>query len=156
MHVHQRKRCWEPVHPFQCCCSRSCKCADGSLTGTFVRSMADEALKWFATGTATGTATRSLQTERPVLVRPQRVCKALLLGRRWRELLLEKGYNGGEPITEAWFTEHLSGGHNPEAVAFLFPGISDSDNAAVADDKEARFRKLAGAPPTPPTTTPLD
>ena len=40
--------------------------------------------------------------------------------------------------------EHLSGGHNPEAVAFLFPGISDGDNAAVADDKEARFRKLAG------------
>ena len=40
--------------------------------------------------------------------------------------------------------EHLSGGHNPEAVAFLFPGISDEDNAAVADDKEARFRKLAG------------
>lgn len=61
----------------------------------------------------------------------------------WRELLVEKGYNGGEPITEEWFTEHLSGGHNPEAVAFLFPGISDSDNAAVADDKEARFRRLA-------------
>ncbi len=64
---------------------------------------------------------------------------------RWRELLLEKGYNGGQPITKEWFTEHLSGGHNPEAVAFLFPGISDADNAAIADDKEARFRTLAGA-----------
>jgi len=61
----------------------------------------------------------------------------------WRDLLMEKGFNGGRPITEEWFTEHLSGGHNPEAVAFLFPGINDVDNAAIADDKEARFRKLA-------------
>lgn len=63
---------------------------------------------------------------------------------RWRELLLEKGYNGGTPIEKAWFTDKLSGGHNPEAVAFLFPGISEADNAVIADDKEARFRKLAG------------
>jgi HAD superfamily hydrolase (TIGR01509 family) len=63
----------------------------------------------------------------------------------WRELLLEKGYNGGVPIEKAWFTDKLSGGHNPEAVAFLFPGISDADNAAVADDKEARFRALAAS-----------
>lgn len=93
---------------------------------------------------------RSLQPEMPLFARPQCVWRPPFLGRRWRELLVEKGYNGGEPITEEWFTEHLSGGHNPEAVAFLFPGISDSDNAAVADDKEARFRKLAGALPPPP------
>jgi hypothetical protein len=58
---------------------------------------------------------------------------------------MEKGFNGGQPITEAWFTDKLSGGHNPEAIAMLFPGINDADNAAIADDKEARFRVLAGA-----------
>ena len=58
---------------------------------------------------------------------------------------MEKGFNGGQPITEAWFTDKLSGGHNPEAIAMLFPGIGDADNAAIADDKEARFRVLAGA-----------
>lgn len=26
----------------------------------------------------------------------------------------------------------------------MFPGISDADNAVIADDKEARFRALAG------------
>lgn len=58
---------------------------------------------------------------------------------------MEKGFNGGQPITEEWFTDKLSGGHNPEAIAMLFPGINDADNAAIADDKEARFRALAGA-----------
>lgn len=28
----------------------------------------------------------------------------------------------------------------------MFPGISDEDNSEIADDKEARFRKLAGEP----------
>lgn len=65
--------------------------------------------------------------------------------RSWRELLLEKGFNGGQSITEEWFTDKLSGGHNPETVAMMFPGISDADNAVIADDKEARFRALAGA-----------
>ena len=31
--------------------------------------------------------------------------------------------------------EHTSRGQNPEAVAFLLPGISAEDNAAIADDK---------------------
>lgn len=61
----------------------------------------------------------------------------------WRELLLEKGWDGGKPLTKEFFVANLSGGHNPECVAELFPGISDEDNAAIADDKEARFRKLA-------------
>lgn len=61
----------------------------------------------------------------------------------WRELLLEKDFNGGKPIEEAWFTEHLSGGHNPECIQLLFPDISKADNDAIAIDKEARFRKLA-------------
>lgn len=61
----------------------------------------------------------------------------------WRELLLEKDFNGGKPIEEAWFTDNLSGGHNPECIEMLFPGISKADNDAIAIDKEARFRKLA-------------
>lgn len=57
---------------------------------------------------------------------------------------MEKDFNEGKPIEEAWFTENLSGGHNPECIAMLFPGISKADNDAIAIDKEARFRKLAG------------
>lgn len=57
---------------------------------------------------------------------------------------MEKDFNGGKPIEEAWFTDNLSGGHNPECIAMLFPGISKADNDAIAIDKEARFRKLAG------------
>jgi phosphoglycolate phosphatase-like HAD superfamily hydrolase len=54
-------------------------------------------------------------------------------------------YNGGRPIDEAFFRSRISGRHNPEIFADLFPAMSAAEHEALADDKEARFRALAAS-----------
>ena len=56
-----------------------------------------------------------------------------------------QGYNNGEPITREWFDEHISGGHNTALGRFLWPDRDQKFRDDFADEKEALFRKYAGA-----------
>ena len=58
-------------------------------------------------------------------------------------MLAERGFNGGQPIDEAFFLERISGRSNPAICADLFPAWSEAEGAAFSDAKEARFRELA-------------
>ncbi|KAG2438042.1 hypothetical protein HXX76_005655 [Chlamydomonas incerta] len=61
----------------------------------------------------------------------------------FQEILSELGYNGGEPITEDFFRHHISGRHNPEIAADLFPDWPEERRTQFYMDKEARYRRLA-------------
>ncbi len=63
--------------------------------------------------------------------------------RSFQELLQEQGFNGGAPISEQFFKERISGRHNPDIFAELFPRMSAAQHDALTDDKEARFRRRA-------------
>ena len=39
----------------------------------------------------------------------------------FRDILVEKGFNGGAPITREFFDEHISGGHNSVLGRQLWP-----------------------------------
>jgi HAD superfamily hydrolase (TIGR01509 family) len=69
----------------------------------------------------------------------------------FRDMLQKQGFNNGEPITEAYFKEHISGGHNPILANKLFPDMPFEDALGLIGDKEVRFRELAGnrLQPTP-------
>ncbi|KAI5655841.1 hypothetical protein M9H77_33028 [Catharanthus roseus] len=60
----------------------------------------------------------------------------------FREMLLEIGYNGGVPITDEFFIEHIAGKHNEDIASFLFPDDHER-GVKFVDDKEAMFRRLA-------------
>ncbi|KAJ3681761.1 hypothetical protein LUZ60_014334 [Juncus effusus] len=60
----------------------------------------------------------------------------------FREMLMEVGFNNGEPITEEFFSEHISGKHNEELGKFLFPNWDHDKATQFMDDKEVMFRKL--------------
>jgi len=55
------------------------------------------------------------------------------------------GFDGGKPIDESFFRSRISGRHNPEIAADLFPHWSEQQHVAFYTDKEQRFRDLAGA-----------
>jgi len=61
----------------------------------------------------------------------------------FREVLQELGYDSGRPIDAAFFKARISGRHNPEIFADLFPSLSAARHEELAEDKEARFRALA-------------
>ena len=61
------------------------------------------------------------------------------------EILLELGFNNGVPIDEAFYNSHISGRHNPDITSDLFPDWSEERRERFADDKEGRFRALAGS-----------
>ncbi|KAG2494256.1 hypothetical protein HYH03_007611 [Edaphochlamys debaryana] len=63
----------------------------------------------------------------------------------FQEILQEVGYNGGQPIDEAFFRKHISGRHNPEIAADLFPEWPEERRTAFYMDKEERYRRLARA-----------
>lgn len=65
--------------------------------------------------------------------------------RAFQEILVEVGFQGGSPIDEDFFRRHISGRHNPEIAADLFPTWSDAARVAFYEDKEARFRAMAGS-----------
>ncbi|KAI7989184.1 Haloacid dehalogenase-like hydrolase domain-containing protein Sgpp [Camellia lanceoleosa] len=60
----------------------------------------------------------------------------------YREMLPEIGFNGGVPITEEFYAEFISGKHNEDVAAFLFPD-DHQRGIKFTDDKEAMFRRLA-------------
>ncbi|CAM6113413.1 unnamed protein product [Calypogeia fissa] len=61
----------------------------------------------------------------------------------FRDMLHEEGYMGGKPITEEFFSEHISGKFNTDIGQFLFPDWEESRQTKWLDDKEALFRKMA-------------
>ncbi|GIM14661.1 hypothetical protein Vretimale_17610 [Volvox reticuliferus] len=65
--------------------------------------------------------------------------------RAFQEILAEVGFDGGRPIDEAFFRRHISGRHNPEIAADLFPEWDEDRRTAFYLDKEERYRRLAAA-----------
>ncbi|KAI8463822.1 MAG: HAD-like domain-containing protein [Monoraphidium minutum] len=63
----------------------------------------------------------------------------------FQEILVEVGFDGGRPISEDFFRSRISGHHNPEIAADLFPEWSVEQHVAFYTDKEQRFRDLAGS-----------
>ncbi|KIZ05035.1 hypothetical protein MNEG_2922 [Monoraphidium neglectum] len=63
----------------------------------------------------------------------------------FQEILSEVGFDGGRPIDEAFFRARISGRHNPEIAADLFPAWSVEQHMVFYTDKEQRFRDLAGS-----------
>ncbi|KAK9121573.1 hypothetical protein Syun_019190 [Stephania yunnanensis] len=61
----------------------------------------------------------------------------------FREMLPEFGFNGGVPITEEFYVENIAGKHNDEMCSILFPNWDHERAHKFAEEKEARFRKLA-------------
>lgn len=63
----------------------------------------------------------------------------------FQEILSEVGFNGGEPIDEAFFSSRISGRHNPEIAADLFPDWPVERHVEFYTDKEQRFRDMAAS-----------
>ena len=61
----------------------------------------------------------------------------------FQEMLVQEGFDGGRPITEAFFMERISGRSNQLIAADLFPSWDDTRRAAFVERKEARFRQQA-------------
>ncbi|GFR52744.1 hypothetical protein Agub_g15355, partial [Astrephomene gubernaculifera] len=61
----------------------------------------------------------------------------------FQEILVELGFQGGRPIDLPFFRAHISGRHNPEIAADLFPEWEEGRRVAFYEDKEERFRRLA-------------
>lgn len=60
----------------------------------------------------------------------------------FREMLQEIGFNGGEPITEEYFSKNIAGKHNEDIASLLFPD-DHQRGVKFLDDKEAMFRRFA-------------
>lgn len=63
---------------------------------------------------------------------------------RFQELLVEVGFQDGQPIDEEFYRQHISGRHNPEIAADLFPDWPEARRTAFYEEKEQRFRNMAG------------
>lgn len=61
----------------------------------------------------------------------------------FRDILQEVGFQGGDPITEEFFSKYISGKHNDVVAAALFPDWDESQRQKIMDDKEALFRRKA-------------
>lgn len=59
-------------------------------------------------------------------------------------MLIENGFQNGAPIDEAFYRQHISGRHNPEIAADLFPDWPEDRRTAFYTEKEQRFRNTAG------------
>lgn len=62
----------------------------------------------------------------------------------FQEILVEEGFNAGAPIDEQFFRERISGRHNPQIALDLFPSWTIEQHQRFSEDKEQRFRTLAG------------
>jgi hypothetical protein len=63
---------------------------------------------------------------------------------RFQELLVEVGFQNGQPIDEEFYRQRISGRHNPEIAADLFPDWPEEQRTAFYNEKEQRFRDMAG------------
>ena len=61
----------------------------------------------------------------------------------FQEFLAERSFNGGAKIDEAFFREKIAGRHNPDIFADLFPQLSAAEQAALGEEKEALWRRMA-------------
>lgn len=61
----------------------------------------------------------------------------------FQEALVARGFNGGQPIDEAFYRERISGRHNPEIARDLLPHLPEAEQVAFYEWKEARFREMA-------------
>ena len=61
----------------------------------------------------------------------------------FQEFLAERGFNGGTKIDEAFFREKIAGRHNPDIFRELFPQLSAAEQAALGEEKEALWRRMA-------------
>lgn len=59
-------------------------------------------------------------------------------------MLIENNFQNGVPIDEAFYRQHISGRHNPEIAADLFPDWTEDKRVAFYTEKEQRFRDVAG------------
>eukprot|EP00951_Prasinocladus_malaysianus_P041858 scaffold499485_cov32-Prasinocladus_malaysianus.AAC.1 len=75
----------------------------------------------------------------------------------FRDMFAEIGFtgNGGKPIDEVFFQTHISGRHNPDITRELFPDWTEEQGRLFSEDKEARFRALAGNSMTTAITSTL-
>eukprot|EP00873_Tetraselmis_striata_P023943 jgi/Tetstr1/444207/TSEL_032100.t1 len=62
----------------------------------------------------------------------------------FQDMLAEVGFNGGAAIDEEFFRVRIAGRHNPDIMADFFPEWPEDKQTQFSDDKEARFRMLAG------------
>eukprot|EP00200_Dunaliella_tertiolecta_P004369 CAMPEP_0202355278 /NCGR_PEP_ID=MMETSP1126-20121109/10244_1 /ASSEMBLY_ACC=CAM_ASM_000457 /TAXON_ID=3047 /ORGANISM="Dunaliella tertiolecta, Strain CCMP1320" /LENGTH=241 /DNA_ID=CAMNT_0048947877 /DNA_START=156 /DNA_END=881 /DNA_ORIENTATION=+ len=63
----------------------------------------------------------------------------------FQELLIEHGYDGGKPIDEKFYRARISGRHNPEIAADLFPERPEEWRTWFYQTKEKCFRDMAGS-----------
>ncbi|GAX76112.1 hypothetical protein CEUSTIGMA_g3555.t1 [Chlamydomonas eustigma] len=63
----------------------------------------------------------------------------------FQQVLVERGYDGGNPISEEFYRKHISGRHNPEIAADLFPTMPEDQRRQFYEEKEERFRTMAGS-----------
>eukprot|EP00898_Chlorokybus_atmophyticus_P000094 jgi/Chlat1/1085/Chrsp110S01576 len=61
----------------------------------------------------------------------------------FREMLVELKWNDGQPISEEFFLQRISGGENEEIFEFLFPDWEPERRTALAVTKEGKFREVA-------------
>eukprot|EP00667_Euglena_gracilis_P007191 EG_transcript_7257 len=61
----------------------------------------------------------------------------------WSEALMEAGFNGGQPIDDAFFKQFISGQHNPYIMQHCFPDWTAEQQTAFYRAKEERYRTLA-------------
>ncbi|GLJ33060.1 hypothetical protein SUGI_0665360 [Cryptomeria japonica] len=61
----------------------------------------------------------------------------------FRDMLQEVGFQDGVPITEEFFSNNISGKHNDDIGATLFPDWDGNKCKKFFDDKEALFRSKA-------------
>lgn len=60
----------------------------------------------------------------------------------FRKILLEHGFNDNQPISLEFFRQHISGRHNPDIAADLFPHWDAAQGAAFSHTKEDMFRQV--------------
>jgi len=62
----------------------------------------------------------------------------------FQEILIAEGFNNGQPIDEHFFRVHISGRHNPEIAADLWPDKPEEWRTDFYMRKEELYRNLAG------------
>ena len=69
------------------------------------------------------------------------------------EQLMQQGvFSKDEPLSWPFFKEHISGQHNSSLFPWLYPNTSQSQQEALALEKEARFRELLNESGLQPTS----
>lgn len=60
----------------------------------------------------------------------------------FQQILLQHDFNDNQPISLGFFRQHISGRHNPDIAADLFPHWDAARGSAFSDAKEHMFREV--------------